>query len=416
MKTNGTLVNFFSMLVVGSLVSFSVAAQPDYVFKNATLVSGTDKKVGAKYLFKKVKTGVDAFVTITKIDKVKLAQLDGPSGFDEAFQPYIDCPAKTKGYVEFKFDFVVTGTVVPALMPEVPVTAIDIDGYVFPDEKVYEFDEFDLPLSYFIRWDLIGSALNVNISGTTVKALNKTAVDYAGIDTVKKDVMFTMVYNAVTSITIRAGVDNKSTSDVQRLRSDYFKKFDYPGSMLAKSSLVSFRGNEKNNKVNLQWELAAGNLLQKVIIEKATTANQFEAIGEAWTNVDAHGQNVCSYHDPVAISNQANYRLKMIAVNGEVTYSNILVFRSAQANTQPFNVYPSVIQSSTNLRITAAKTGHGQFQLVDYAGRVVMQQNINVQEGNNNIAVNNMSRLLAGNYVAVVKINNEVYNQKIVKQ
>lgn len=404
------------MLVIGLLISFTTVAQPDYVFKNSTLVSGTDKKVGAKYLFKKVKTGVDAFVTITKIEKVTLNQLDGTSGFEEAFQPYIECPAKTKGYVEFKFDFVVTGTAIPALQLQVPVTAIDIDGYVFPDEKVYEFDEFDVPVTYLINWDLLGSALNVNIGGTTVKALNKTAVDYAGIDTVQKDVMFTMVYTAVTGFTIRAGVDNKSKNSIERLRSDYFKRFTYAGAMLAASPVSSFRGNEKNNKVALQWEFAASNLLQKVVIEKATVAGQFETIGEVWTNTDAHVQNQFRFNDPVALQNQASYRLKMIALNGEVKYSNVLVFRAAQANTQPFNVYPSVVQSGTNLRVTAGRSGQGVFQVIDYAGRVMMQQNVTVQEGNNNIAVNNMDKLLTGNYVALLKIDNEVYNQKIVKQ
>src|SRR5215510_12981893 len=106
-----------------------LVAQPDYVFKNPVLISGTDLQVGAVYRFSNVKPGYDGIITITDMVKVYLTQLDGPSGFDEAFQPYIYCPAKSTGYVEFNLTFVVSGTNTPAVMAEVPLTAIDIDGY-----------------------------------------------------------------------------------------------------------------------------------------------------------------------------------------------------------------------------------------------------------------------------------------------
>jgi hypothetical protein len=417
MKTNGTLVNLsISILVTGLLFSSNVLAQPDYAFKNATLVSGTDKKTGAKYLFKNVRSGTDAFVTITDIKKVTLSDLDGPSGHNDAFQPYIFCPAKTKGFVEFRFDFVNAGTSTPKVMLEVPVTAIDIDGYIFPDEKVYEFDEFNLTPAYYVNYDLIGSALSVSYTASSVTAINKTAVDYPGIDTTKRDVMFSMVYSNVSSITIRAGVDNKSKEDVTRLRSDYFKKFIFPSSQLAKFSLMSFRGAEKNKKVDLQWELTADNQVEKVIIERAAASGAFEAVGEVWMSSNTHLRKEFHFSDPAAINNLAYYRLKLVGVNGTMQYSNVLVFRSAGLVAQPFNVYPSAIQSTATLQVKAAKTGSALFQVVDYAGRVVMQQNMTLQEGTNNIVVNNMNTLLAGNYVVLVKMDGQVYNQKVVKR
>jgi hypothetical protein len=48
---------------------------------------------------------------------------------------------------------------------------------------------------------------------------------------------------------------------------------------------------------------------------------------------------------------------------------------------------------------------------------VVIQQDITVQQGANNIVLNNLGNLNRGNYVALVKLeDNQVYNQKIVKQ
>ena len=417
MKTNGTRFVLIVVLVqlLFLLVSFTVAAQPDYVFKNGVLVSGTDRQEGAKYRFKNVRPSTDAFVTITKIDKVTLTQLDGPSGFDEAFQPYIKCPGKTKGYVEFRFDFVVGNTNIPKLMLEVPVTAIDVDGYVNPDEKVYEFDEFNLSLGYLINWDLLGTALNVNYKGTEVQALNKTAKDYPGIDTVQRDVMFTMTYAAVTSITIRAGVDNRSKTEIERLRSDYFKKFNYANSFLAAPALTTFTGLEKNNKVDLNWTVSSDNSLSKVILEKGSSPTDFKPISEVWMNDGSTTKTRFAYTDNSGINTVAYYRLKMQNVTGEFHYSNVLTFRSTN-NGQPFKVYPSTVDNTVSVNLKSASTGAALFQVVDYSGRVVKQQNITVREGNNNLMVAGLDQIIAGNYVVVVKTDdNQKYTQKIVK-
>ena len=124
-----------------------------------------------------------------------------------------------------------------------------------------------------------------------------------------------------------------------------------------------------------------------------------------------------SFADNKAVSGQAYYRLKMVTANGMVSYSNILVFRSGDIAAQPFKVYPSVIQSSATVNIKAGKSGPALFQVVDYSGRVVMQQSVSVQEGDNNLLVNNLGTLTTGNYVALVKTgDNKTFSQKIFKQ
>lgn len=145
MKKNFTLqFSLRSILIMLLFSSFlKASAQPDYYFTKNVLESGTDLNEGAVYRFFDVKPGFDALVTIVDLNKITLNELDGASGFDEAFQPYIYCPGKTKGYVEFRIDFVIAGTNTLSKMLEVPMTAIDIDGYEFPDEKLYEFDEFE---------------------------------------------------------------------------------------------------------------------------------------------------------------------------------------------------------------------------------------------------------------------------------
>src|SRR5436190_18484780 len=130
MKLNATLKLFFFRCIIILLffiTSNKAFSQPDYDFRNPTLVSGTDKQIGAVYLFQTVKPGVDAFVTIKDITGgIILNTIDGGSGYAEALQPVLDVPPYANGYVEFDVDFVFAGTSTAMIQVEVPATPIDV--------------------------------------------------------------------------------------------------------------------------------------------------------------------------------------------------------------------------------------------------------------------------------------------------
>ena len=193
MKQNFTHIKY---LVTGLiiLITSQVVAQPDYVFTGGVLESGTDLQIGASYRFKDVKPGIDGIITILDMTGgMTLNQLDGPSGFDEAFQPYINCVGGQSGYVEFQLDFVLGGTNTPAVMAEVPLTAIDIDGYKFPDDYLYELDQFEMSPSYYEQYDLLGNDLTINHNSGWAEVQNTNGITYNGIDTIQRNVMFSAI-------------------------------------------------------------------------------------------------------------------------------------------------------------------------------------------------------------------------------
>jgi hypothetical protein len=423
MKTNGTrilrIAIIFQLLLL--VFSFTSKAAPDYDFSKGVLFFGTDKTVGAKYRFTKVKTGVDAIITITALTNgVTLNAFDGTSsGFKEAFQPEIRVPANTSGYAEFNISFVLTGTLIPAIMLEVPLTPIDVDGKTTGGGKVYEYDmiNWGLGLGSYVDFNLLGGEIKVSSNPGWVTGRNMAGTDYGGVDTMAKQAMFTVVVPSIPSIVVRVGADNQTNSPQDRLRSIYFKKFDYPHSFLALPALSSFRGIENNNKVELQWELNTDNKLSSVIVERATNPAQFQQVAQFWLSADEAVKQAGFKFNDNPNSGRVYYRLKMISPNGSVQYSSVLVFHTAaSAGQETLKVYPTSIQSSVTLNIKADKAGSATFQLVDYSGRVVMQQPISLLAGTNNISVNNLSNLNTGNYVAVVKTDANVYSQKVLKQ
>lgn len=411
MNWNGTLKNVrtFVCTLLALICSFSAFSTPEFVFKNPVLVSGTDLQIGAVYRFSNVRAGTDAIVTITDIVKITLTQFDGASGFDEAFQPYIWVPGRTKGYAEFRFDFVAAGTSTPKVMTEVPVTAIDIDGFEFPDDKIFEFDQFKTTPAYYVDYDLQGSSLTISNTAGWQSALNNTAVNYPGIDTVQKDVMFSMIYGNVSSITLRVGAENKSATAMERLRSDYFQKFRFPSSILPVSPLLNFSSVAKTSAVELQWTIAASSNFASVVLERAYSPNQFQAI----SNQPVTEKQASYQYTDAAQSGTVYYRLKMIGFTGAISYSNVIVCKAA-ATTTSLSVYPTVVTGNATVNINSGVTEQTNLQVVDLSGRLVYRQVITLQKGSNTFSVSGLAKLLPGTYVAMVNNGGNLYSQKIM--
>ena len=418
MKTNGILSRLCRSLIATALVfsTSTLFALPDYDFRNPVLVSGTDLQIGAVYRFSNVRPGVDGMITITDMVKVVLTQLDGPSGFAEAFQPYIFCPGKSTGYVEFNLSFVQTGTNTPIVMAEVPMTAIDIDGYEFPDEKLYELDQMQETASSYVAYDMLGTNLTVKKMGSWYEAENKTAVTYDGIDTVQRDVMFSLVHANVSSVNVRVGAENKSKNDMDRLRSVYFQKFFFASGLLPvyADGLVSFKGVKKENEITLMWELTNLKEYRSVVVERATNGGNFEPIAQLTPSYNNVGKAAGSYTDQPTLKGTVLYRLKMISNEGVPLYSNILMFKMNGA-AGAFKVFPTVVDDATTLQLTSAQKETVTVRVIDYNGRIMLNKQFTAQNGENSISVDGMSKFARGNYVISVYAANEVHSQKMIK-
>jgi hypothetical protein len=425
MRANGTKnvysrSLYFILFVLLFLISKFGFSQPDYDFRNPSLMtaSATDKKVGAQYRFSNVKSGTDALVTIKDITGgIKLKELDGASGYKEAFQPSIDIPGLSSGYVEFLIEFVNTGTTTLQVQREVPITPIDVDGIPL---QVNEFDMIEQTNGY-TTYNMLGGELGFNILPGLLGSLwavgtNLIGIDYPGVDTTARQVMYTVTNTNLSSITIRNGGTNLSLSTKNRLRSVYFKAFTYANSIvLAKNSLSGFTGVKKEKKIELSWNLESNNDIKSVTVEKATTANNFTAIGDVWANTESN-VNRYAFNDNNVAGNVVYYRLKLVSANGKTEYSNVLVFRLNETKQQQFKMYPSIINDNATISLSASKAEQTMVQVVDLGGRVVFNKNISLQQGDNNIAVNGLGSLHNGTYVAWIKSGDAIYSQKIMIQ
>jgi len=393
-------------------------AQPDYDFRNGTLISGVNLQVGAKYRFNNVKSGVDAFVTITFITPgVTVSELDGNSGYPEALQPTLISAPGTNGYLEMNFEFLYAGTNTLFIQTKVPVTPIDVDGYNNFDglgNSVYEFDEIDLGGGY-INYNLLGNELMMSQSGNTFRGYNTAGIDYPGRDTSAKQVMFTVVNFNVTSCIIRVGVDNQTTVSTTRLRSVYFKEFWYANGLLPTAGLLSFSAIQKTNGNELNWELAADCGFTGITIEKSNDGKKFTSIDHK--SIPASSQKIKqNYTDAIQAEGIVYYRLKLHNANGKIRYSDILIMKSKSSAVQGFKVYPNLVESGATISLSANKNENAELTIVDFSGRIMSRQQTRLSPGNNSVQLNDTDRLIAGNYLVVLTVGNEKMTQKIIKR
>jgi hypothetical protein len=400
------------------LLPIASFAQPDYDFRNGTLISGTDLQIGAMYRFNNVKSGVDAFVTIIFISPgVTVSELDGNSGYPEALQPTLISAPGTNGFLEMQFDFLYAGTNTPFTQAKLPVTPIDVDGYNNFDglgNDVREFDEIDLGGGY-INYDLLGTELMMSQSGNVFRGYNTAGIDYPGRDTSARQVMFTVVNFNVTSCIIRVGVDNRTTVTTTRLRSVYFKEFWYANGLLPSAGLLSFSGIQKTNGNELNWELAADCGFTGITIERSHDGKKFNSID--YKSIPVSSQIIKqNYTDAIQAEGNVYYRLKLQNTNGKYSYSNILIMKSKTSAVQGFKVYPNLVESGATINLSTIKNENAELMIVDISGRIMSRQQARLSQGKNSIQLNDTDRLIAGNYLVVLSVGNEKMIQKIIKR
>ncbi len=106
------------------------------------------------------------------------------------------------------------------------------------------------------------------------------------------------------------------------------------------------------------------------------------------------------------------YQNALLAIN-----TSARLIREKKDNKETsFKVFPTNIQGNATIAVQAQQNGIAMFELVDYFGRVMHRQQISVNKGTNNIPFNAATEISNGNYVAVLKMDGMIYNQKLVKQ
>ncbi len=399
----------------------TVFCQPLLKFGNYTLEAGTDRQPGSKYRFHNVMAGVDAIVnfqsasggaTLDSVDQMS-------SGFMDGFQPLVGVPAHSNGYLQFKINFVVLNTNTAFDLPLMVHTAIDIDGHQNVNDSLYEWESVSMGNGSVSTFPTAINKLSNTTSGGWITGKNMEGVEYTGIDTAAKGVMFSVSNTMINQYLLRVGIDNRSGWGVSRQRSSYFQQFAQPVVVVLPIKLGSFTATLSSaKKVDLRWTTLSEINANHFIIERSVDGVNYADAGIVFAKGNSTNSVDYSMLDNIAEVKATiiYYRLRSIDDFGKNELSETRIIRIAKTTENKLSIvtYPNPV--ANQIRITNPSTWQNkQVTYEVYAVNGQMVSKTAVAAASQTEAAN-VSNLQPGIYTIRAICNGEVATQKIVKQ
>ncbi|OQP62944.1 T9SS type A sorting domain-containing protein [Niastella populi] len=182
--------------------------------------------------------------------------------------------------------------------------------------------------------------------------------------------------------------------------------------------LLRFTGNRQNGRTHLYWSTTLNSNTEQFIIERSADGRVYDVAGEVEA---ASGINIATgtqyaFTDKVSFSGSRFYRLKMIDLNGIVTYSEVITIKNNTS--ESIRIYPTVLHAGNQLILESNKRVEDlTITLTDMMGRPAMQKQLPALESNQTTAIVLKRNLVTGVYMVQVKtITGILLNQKIVVQ
>ena len=151
-------------------------------------------------------------------------------------------------------------------------------------------------------------------------------------------------------------------------------------------------------------------------VQRSYDGREFKTIGLVFTSEKISTEEYMFY-ETIQNYDKVMYRLKMISKNNEVTYSKILVFQSKTTPTMnTIKIHGNPVTDQLVFSYTELKTGTISIKIYDMSGRVIVNERIKSQEGNNMVSFPLASTIAPNMYV--VELNNgvDMHKTKFIKQ
>lgn len=180
--------------------------------------------------------------------------------------------------------------------------------------------------------------------------------------------------------------------------------------------LISFAGAYSNQKTNLNWVTENLQDFDRFEVERSSDGSNFVTVATK-APVQTAARTTYLHTDDLSAVNGTvfYYRLKMIDLNGQFKYSNVILVRK-ESNVKGIRINPNPVVTGgvATLRFEASAKGVVEFRIVDMAGRIVLRQQNNVAEGINSVPVNSLDRLQPGTYILQMNDGTTIQSTKFI--
>jgi hypothetical protein len=171
------------------------------------------------------------------------------------------------------------------------------------------------------------------------------------------------------------------------------------------------------NNVKVSWSTTDEVNASYFVVERSSNGSDFTVVAQVNASESANPVHNYNINDQLynVNSNVVYYRLRIVDKDGKYNYSKIIPVKLDQPENS-ISVYPNPVDNYAIVNLYADKPGNCVLRLIDEAGRQILVKSFTVIAGNNNLTVDQLGHMPKGIYVIQVMLNNNLYNQKIVKK
>jgi hypothetical protein len=183
-------------------------------------------------------------------------------------------------------------------------------------------------------------------------------------------------------------------------------------------TMMSFTGSASRADAILRWITSSEQNNRGFAVERSYDGKRFTEIGFVRGAGNSNRTNTYSYADKNIFATQriAYYRLKQVDLNGDYSYSNVILVNVNQAARAEVAVYPNPVQKELNIELESATASTAKITVTDISGKMVKELIVNLEEGFNKHTISGLADLRSGVYIINIESNGVVlYNNKLVK-
>ncbi|MEO6540399.1 MAG: T9SS type A sorting domain-containing protein, partial [Ferruginibacter sp.] len=190
--------------------------------------------------------------------------------------------------------------------------------------------------------------------------------------------------------------------------------FVHTNTHLLAVTLLSFSAEIAGNDGLLHWSTKDEIDLQSFDIERSLDGRNYSVIKNV-TAYNQSGPHQYSYKDNNITSLNTGvvyYRLKQKNINGNFTYSTIVVI--LLNNKKGVLIYPNPVVNEINFSIDVTNSQQLRSRIIDYCGRIVLEQNLSISSGRSTHVID-VKKLSKGIYYLEVKSEGVNERRQFVK-
>ncbi|MDZ4758338.1 MAG: GEVED domain-containing protein [Bacteroidota bacterium] len=184
-------------------------------------------------------------------------------------------------------------------------------------------------------------------------------------------------------------------------------------------TLLNFAAQKKDNDIYINWDVVNEQNFDHYEVERSFESDNWEYIGEV-ASLGLQNKNT-QYNlldmDSKAIVESSKYkvyyRLKMVDLNGEFSYSKIVSILSNTSNDN-IAVYPMPFTSNIIISNTTNVNEQTSYIITDIAGKTVVQNTIHTI--GNSFTIKGLESLPSGIYMISVASGTQTFTSKLFKQ